>query len=109
MRRLIVGTLSALFILSPLPAHSVPPEGCEAANPGAPKCTFKVTHNMTGPVSGVVGVGDWVVIAKKGKRKVTINSPTYGEPTAEEYLFKKGWRVTAKALSPGSALAVGGE
>jgi hypothetical protein len=109
MRRLIVVTVAAAFVVGPAPAGSVPPEGCEAVNPGAPVCKFKVTHNTTGPVSGVAGVGDWVVVARKGRRKTVLSSPAYGEPTAQDYLFKKGTRVKAKALSPGSALVVGGE
>ena len=109
MRKLIVGSLSAVLLLGSVPAQSIPPEGCEAANPGAPTCTLTITHNTTGPVSGVAGVGDWVVIVKKGKKKTKMTSPSSGEPTAVEFLFVTGMKVTAKALTPGSALVVGGE
>jgi hypothetical protein len=110
MRRLIVAVVAAAFVVGPVPVHSMPPEGCEAVNPGVPVCKFKVTHKTNGPVSGVAGVGDWVVIVKKGRKKVRLSSPAaYGEPATVEYLFKKGSKVKAKALSPGSALVVGGE
>lgn len=109
MRKLIVGTVATVLVVGAFPAYSMPPEGCEAVNPGSPVCTLKITHDTTGPVSGVAGVGDWIVIAKKGKKKVTLKSPSSGEPSAQEYLFVTGTKVTAKALSPGSALVVGGD
>ena len=109
MRKLIVGSISAVLLLGTVPAQSMPPEGCEAANPGSPTCTLTITHNTAGPVSGVAGVGDWIVIVKKGKKRTKLTSPSSGEPTAQEFLFVKGMKVTATALTPGSALVVGGE
>lgn len=108
MRKLFVGAVSALIVMGTVPAHSVPPEGCEAVNPGAPTCTFKVTHDTAGPVSGVAGEGKWVVIVKRGRTKTVLKSPS-ADPSALEFLFRKGDKVTAKALTPGSALIVGGE
>jgi hypothetical protein len=109
MRNLIIGSLTTALLLGTVPAQSMPPEGCEAVNPGAPTCTLTITHDTAGPVSGVAGEGDWVVIVKKGKKKTKLTSPSSGDATAQEFLFVKGMKVTAKALSPGSALAVGGE
>ena len=109
MRKLIVGAFSILLLLGAVPAQSMPPEGCEAANPGQPTCTLTITHNTAGPVSGVAGSGDWLVIVKHGKKKVKLRSPSNGDPTAVEHLFVKGDKITAKALTPGSALVVGGE
>ncbi len=109
MRKLIVGIASTALALGAFPAHSMPPEGCEAVNPGQPVCKFKVTHDTAGPVSGVAGVGDWKVIVKHGKKKTVLKSPSSGDPIAQEHLFLAGDKVTAKALSPGSGLVVGGE
>ncbi len=87
------------------------PEGCEAVNPVAPTCTFTVTEDMEGPVAGAAGWGDWVVKVKRGKKVVaTINGGgSYGEPHAEEFLFKKGDKVSVAALSPGSGVIAGGD
>jgi hypothetical protein len=87
-------------------------EGCQAFNPGQPECSYTVTHSTDSPVTGVSGAGDWVVKIVRGKKKKrrtteTITSPASGEPTAIEYQFKPGDKVTATALSPGSGLIVG--
>ncbi|MDQ3984883.1 MAG: hypothetical protein M3280_00045 [Actinomycetota bacterium] len=108
MRKLFVGTVSVLVLAGTVPAQSVPPEGCEAVNPGVPKCSFKVTHDTAGPISGVAGEGKWVVIVKHGRTKTVLKSPST-DPVAMEHLFRKGDKVTAKALSPGSGLIIGGE
>lgn len=110
MRRLIVASLIATLWLIPLPvARSVPPEGCEAVNPGMETCKLTITHPTTGPVSGVAGVGSWIVIVKRGKTKIKIKSPSSGEPTAVGQTFQTGDVIIGKALTPGSALAAGGE
>ncbi|HEX2240814.1 MAG TPA: hypothetical protein VHJ82_06720 [Actinomycetota bacterium] len=110
MRKLVVTVLVATLWLLPLPlARSVPPEGCEAVNPGMETCTLEITHPTTGPVSGVAGVGSWIVIVKRGKTKIKIKSPSSGEPTAVGQTFQTGDLITAKALTPGSGLVVGGE
>ncbi|MFN2524771.1 MAG: hypothetical protein ABR505_00680 [Actinomycetota bacterium] len=110
MRKLIVVLLIATLWLIPLPmARSIPPEGCEAVNPGMTQCVLEITHPTTGPVSGVAGVGSWIVIVKRGKTKIKIKSPSSGEPTAVGQTYLEGDVVTAKALTPGSALVVGGE
>ena len=82
-------------------------EGCVATNPAQPTCTFKVTHDNESPVSGVGGVGSWVVTVKAGKKVITAKSPSSGEPTSTTIELPEGATVTAKALSPGSTLIVG--
>lgn len=110
MRKLLILAVSAL-VLAPGTSGSAEerraPEGCQAFNPVQPSCTYTVTHTSATPVTGVAGVGDWVVKVKRGRQKLTFSSPNYGEPTAMEIAFKDGDKVTATALSPGSGLTVG--
>ena len=114
MRKLVTAALLLGLVALPgagrlAPALGVPPEGCQAVNPGQPTCTFTVTHNTTGPVSGIAGRGSWVVKVKRGKATTTIKSNAAGDPQAVAYIFQTGDKVTASALTPGSALAVGGD
>ena len=115
MRRLVIlATAAALTVAGAAPGTAalldrMPPEGCEAVNPGQPKCTFRATHNTTGPVSGAAGEGKWVVVVKRGRKTITLKSPSSGEPAGVEFLYKKGDKVTAKALSAGSSVIAGGE
>lgn len=110
MRKFVVALLVGALCLIPIPmARSVPPEGCEAVNPGMETCVLEITHPTAGPVSGVAGVGSWIVIVKRGKTKIKIKSPSSGEPTAVGQTYQTGDIVTAKALTAGSALVVGGE
>jgi hypothetical protein len=88
------------------------PEGCQAFNPGQPKCSYVVTHETDSPVTGVAGAGDWIVKVKRGKGKKKkveriSSSSSYGEPTTVEFQFREGDKVIAEALSPGSGLIVG--
>lgn len=82
-------------------------EGCQAVNPGQPTCSYEVTHETESPVTGVAGIGDWVVKIKRGKKTITVKSPGPGEPTAQEVAFETGDKVKAKALTPASAVTVG--
>ena len=113
MRRSIVAAGAASVIvfslMAPAEAGDDAPEGCEALAPVAPTCSFTVAESMEGPVAGVAGRGDWIVKVKRGKKTLKIASPSGGTPTAVEFLFRKGDRVTATALSPGSGLVVGGD
>jgi hypothetical protein len=110
MRRIIVALIATGLLVSMAPmGRSMPPEGCAAYNPGEPVCRFEVTHNTAGPVSGVAGRGSWAVVVKRGKKRIVLKSPPSGEPYSEEFLFKKGDKVTARARSAGSSLIVGGE
>jgi hypothetical protein len=85
------------------------PEGCEAMNPAQSTCSFTVLEDMEGPVAGVAGRGDWLVKVKRGKKRIKIKSPAGGAPTAVEFLYQQGDKVTAIALSPGSSLVAGGD
>jgi hypothetical protein len=114
MRKIVV---AALMVSLVLPASSGAafspasgadePESCQAYNPGQPKCTYTVTHSTDSPVTGVAGVGTWIVKIKRGKKTITVKSPYTGEPTAIEIQFRPKDKVTAVAATPGSALVVG--
>ena len=82
-------------------------EGCEAQDPLRPTCSFTVTHTSSTPVTGAGGIGDWVVIVKRGPHTFRFESLPDGRPTLLEISFKVGDRVQAKALSPGSGLTAG--
>jgi hypothetical protein len=82
-------------------------EGCQAQNPLQPTCSYTVTHTSSTPVTGVGGVGEWVVFVKRGAQKLTFKSLPDGRPTMLEISFKIGDKVSAKAISPGSGLTVG--
>lgn len=115
MRKLVlVGLVAALMApasldaapLTPMPEQ---PEGCEAVNPGQPTCSYTATDDTASPVSGAGGRGSWVVTVKRGKKKFTYKSPPSGEPTAIAFEILAGDKITAKALTPGTGLVVGGE
>ena len=109
MRRTIVA-LAAGALLLPLPLHAEADqvEGCQAVNPGQPTCTYTATEATVTPVSGAAGRGDWIVIVKRGKTKFVYKSPADGAPTATGFTILAGDKLTAKALTPGSGLAIGG-
>lgn len=85
------------------------PEGCQAVNPVAPTCSFTVMEDMDGPVAGAAGYGTWIVKIKRGKKKMSLESTGYGEPSAQEFLFEQGDKVTVIAVSPGSGVTAGGD
>ena len=79
-------------------------------NPVAPSCSFTVLESMEGPVAGAAGVGTWVVKVKRGKKIVaTLKSPPSGEPTAIEFLYQQGDKVSVTAVSPGASVIAGGD
>ncbi|MFN2594649.1 MAG: hypothetical protein ABR579_07150 [Actinomycetota bacterium] len=112
MRRLLVVMIVGSALV-PQPVSAFAPRGpmdeCLAVNPGQSQCTFTVTQDATTPVSGAVGRGSWIVIIKSGKLKTSLKSPSGGDPTAVSFAFQAGDKVTAKALTPGSAVLTGGQ
>lgn len=82
-------------------------EGCQVQNPTQPTCSYTATHEGETPVSGVAGVGSWVVKIKIGKKTEVIKSPATGEPTAVEMTIPSKAKVTMEALTPGSGGTVG--
>ena len=88
------------------PRNLLQPEGCEAANPGQPTCTFTATED-TQNTGGAVGYGTWTVTIKRGKQKFTLKDDGSGGGSTATFIFKIGDKVTVKATSQGSAVAVG--
>ncbi len=111
MRKALVGSLLTAALLAPIPAPATGlervPEACLAVNPGIPTCTFTVAQNSAAPTpTGVSAVGDWIVVVKRGKKKITMKS-TGAIPDGPEFTFKIGDVVTARAKSPGTYVLVG--
>lgn len=113
MKRILIGLVSACVVLGggayggAAPRVVAPGEGCAAANPASPTCTFTVTSD-TEQQGGAVGTGSWQVIIKRGKTKSTLNSSsTYGEPSDVSFSYVAGDKVTVKALSPGAVVVAG--
>ncbi len=112
MRHLVIGVVLVGLLVPPLPASGGAltgrsDEGCQAQNPLQPTCSYTVTHTSSTPITGVAGIGDWVVKVKRGKKTLTYKSPEDGSPTAMEIAFKVDDKVKAEALSAGSGLSVG--
>jgi hypothetical protein len=114
MRKLVIaGVMAGMMVLPGAGSAAVdgssamPPESCQAYNPGQPTCSFTATSASATPVSGIAGVGSWSVTVKRGKLKTVYKSPAGGEPTAVGFSIAPGDKITAKALTPGSALIVG--
>jgi hypothetical protein len=109
MRRLLImaALLAGLVPTGTANSTGLGDEGCRAMNPITPRCSYKVTHTSGTPITGVYGVGNWVVKVRRGGRTDTYQSLPDGRPTLYEIAFKVGDRVTGIALTPGSALEVG--
>jgi hypothetical protein len=102
----VVGALTAPG-LSAAPSRLRSDEGCEAQNPLRPSCSFTVTHTSATPVTGAGGIGQWIVIVRRGEHTFRVESLPDGRPTFIEIAFKVGDKVRAKALTAGSGLTAG--
>ena len=115
MRAAVAIASSVLLMAAPAAASASPvgnareAEGCQVQNPVQPACTYTVTHSSDSPVSGIAGLGSWVVKIKTGKKKKpeVIKSPASGEPTVVEMSLPEGATVSVEAVTPGSAAIVG--
>lgn len=109
MRKLMLAAAIAGLVMVPsgVGAQGAPNDYCLAVNPVQPSCTFTVQDSATTPVTGAAGRGDWVVVVKRGKVKTVLKSPSNGDPTATSFTMMAGDKVTAKALTPGSAVVTG--
>src|SRR3990170_7724675 len=109
--RAVITVCAMALVVGLVPASAAEddqPEGCLAINPVQPKCSFTVTENTTGPVSGAAGTGNWIVKIKRGKKSFTLRSSSfYGEPSSVEFLYKKGDKVKVTASSGGMVVAGG--
>ncbi len=108
--------VAAAMIPAFLAAHataSVPledgTEGCIVFNPGlGHSCSYEATHDPDPDrISGIIGVGNWLVKVKRGGKTFRYESPPLGEPTTTFFSIRKGDRVRVWALTPGTFVAVG--
>jgi hypothetical protein len=83
------------------------PESCQAINPAQPTCTFTVTSDSSsGTVTGAVGQGDWLVVVKRGRVKMTFG-PTSTDPEPVSFKYLVGDKVTATVKSAGGWVVAG--
>jgi hypothetical protein len=76
-------------------------------NPAQPKCSFTVTStSSSGVITGAVGAGDWIVIVKRGKKKLSIK-PAGPEPEPVSFSYVEGDKVTATVKSAGGWVLAG--
>jgi hypothetical protein len=112
MRRALVGIVVAIALIAPTTVGSASvrtddPESCWAMNPAQPKCSFTVTStSSSGVITGAVGVGDWIVIVKRGKKKLSIK-PAGPQPEPIAFDYEEGDKVTATAKSAGAWVLAG--
>jgi hypothetical protein len=101
---LATAVLAALALAPVQQALPAGPEGCVVTNPANPEfsnpCTYKATVK-----GGIAGAGTFKVIIKRGLKTIVYtnkqgNQWDYG-------VIKPRDTVTAKAISPGSSVAVG--
>ena len=112
MRKPIVGMIaliaSLVFGSVAQGSPTFAPEGCQAFNPGQPTCTFTATVDAQTPVSGASGSGSWIVSVKRpGERKPIVLKSDSPPGAVVEFAYKKGDKVTAKALTPGTIMTAG--
>jgi hypothetical protein len=111
MRKAIVVAMAAASLLAAVPSSAVEvqrePESCWAVNPAQPKCTFTVTSDSSsGTVTGAVGAGEWIVVVKRGKAKLTFG-PAGTEPGPVSFTYQVGDKVTATVKSAGGWVLAG--
>ncbi len=111
MRKAIVATLTATVMLAPAAAPAVElsrePESCLAFNPGQPSCSFTATsESSSGTITGAVGAGDWIVVVKRGKKKLKIK-PASAQPEPVAFPYQEGDKVTATVKSAGGWVLAG--
>ena len=116
MRGVVIGVVVAGLLSLPASVGQAmtlderEPEGCEAMNPVAPDLQFHRAGLDGWPRRGCRRVGHWIVKVKRGKKTVAVlKSPPSGEPTAVEFLYQQGDKVSVSAVSPGSSVIAGGD
>jgi len=110
MRKTLVAVATAAALLAPASSPAAvtdDPESCLAANPAQPQCTFTITTGSTsGVVTGAVGAGDWIVVVKRGRQKLTIE-PASTEPEPVQFEYQVGDKVKATVKSAGGWVLAG--
>lgn len=108
-KTLVVATvIGALLAPATSPARGADdPESCLAVNPAQSECKFTITTASTsGVVTGAVGAGDWIVIVKRGRQKLTIE-PSSTEPEPVAFTYEIGDKVKAVVKSAGGWVLAG--
>ncbi len=109
-RSLLTALVAAALVVMASPASPATPrepEGCQAVNPGQPTCSYTAAMDAETPVSGAMGIGNWVVTIKRpGEKKPIVLKPDSGGGVVE-FAIQQGDKVTAKAIDPGTAMTVG--
>lgn len=90
MRMKLAAATVLATLLAPATSSAVAadePESCLAVNPAQSECRFTITTASTSEVvTGAVGAGDWTVIVKRGRQKLTFGpSSTEAEPVQFDY------------------------
>ena len=110
MRKTLVAAtvIGALLVPAASPAREADdPESCLAVNPAQPECKFTVTSLSTsGTVTGAVGAGDWTVVVKRGRQKLTFG-PSTTEPEPVQFAYEIGDKVKAVVKSGGGWVLAG--
>lgn len=110
MRKTMVAVTAVAALLAPAGApasEADEPESCLAMNPAQPQCQLTITSASTsGVVTGAVGAGDWIVLVKRGKQKLTIE-PSSTEPEPVAFQYEIGDKVKATVKSAGGWVLVG--
>ncbi|HEX2058712.1 MAG TPA: hypothetical protein VHI71_10115 [Actinomycetota bacterium] len=110
MRKTLVAIVAgvALVAHAPSPASEPDdPESCLAMNPAQPECTVTITSDSTsGVVTGAVGAGDWIVVVKRGRQKLTIE-PSSAQPEPVQFEYEVGDKVKATVKSAGGWVLAG--
>ena len=111
MRKAIVAAIAAGALMIAVPSSAVgmkdEPESCQAMNPAQPTCTITITStSSSGTVTGAVGQGDWIVVVKRGKAKLTFG-PSSTEPEPVSFAYQVGDKVKATVKSAGGWVVAG--
>jgi hypothetical protein len=110
MRKALVSAtvIGALLVPGASPAFEADePESCLALNPAQPECTFTITTASTSDVvTGAVGAGDWIVVVKRGRQKLTFG-PSSTEPEPVQFAYQIGDKVKAVVKSAGGWVLAG--
>ena len=110
MRKTLIAVTIVGALLAPTTSSALvmdQQESCQAMNPVQPKCTLTITSTSTsGTVTGAVGAGDWIVIVKRGKAKMTIE-PASTDPEPVSFAYQVGDKVTATVKSAGRWVVAG--
>ncbi len=110
MRKILVAVVVLGTVAAPAAAPASvadDPESCLAVDPAQPECRFTVTTASTSDVvTGAVGAGEWIVVVKRGRQKITFG-PASTEPEPVQFAYEIGDKVRAVVKSAGGWVLAG--